>query len=63
MLAKRFSILYKQFNKEECGQDYSEYALMLAFVTMFASALFLLTVNDIDKIWAVFTSYLSLASN
>ena len=52
--------VWRRFLAEEDGQDYTEYALMLACVTVEASALFILTGVDFGKIWSRLNHYLSL---
>jgi Flp pilus assembly pilin Flp len=56
-------LIWQQFFLDECGQDYTEYALMLAAVTLFAGALFLMTMADIETIWTTLNSYISAGAS
>ena len=45
--------LFKQFVKEESGQDMIEYVLILAFVCVGAAAIITTVGDDIKTVWQV----------
>ena len=47
------------FMRDELGQDLIEYTLLLAFVALAASALFISAARSISSIWANASSKLS----
>jgi Flp pilus assembly pilin Flp len=54
--------LWKNFLKEESGQDLVEYTLLLAFVALASAALFLQAGSSINGIWTNANLKLSAAS-
>jgi Flp pilus assembly pilin Flp len=54
--------ILKRFASEESGQDITEYTLLLAFVALSTSALFLDTGGSISGIWNIASSEVSVAS-
>jgi len=44
-------ILFKNFLREESGQDLIEYTLLLAFVALASASLFLSAGNSVSTIW------------
>ena len=45
------TMFYKNFLREEAGQDLIEYSLLLAFMTLFAVGTFTLVGQDVGTIW------------
>jgi len=55
--------LFKNFMKDEQGQDLIEYTLLLAFVALASAALFTSAGSSINKIWSSANSSLNAAAS
>jgi Flp pilus assembly pilin Flp len=55
--------LFKNFMKDEQGQDLIEYTLLLAFVALASAALFTSAGTSVNKIWSSANSSLSAAAS
>jgi len=54
--------ILKNFVRDDQGQDLIEYTLLLAFVALASAALFLTSGGNINTIWSVANSRLSVAA-
>jgi Flp pilus assembly pilin Flp len=55
--------ILKQFLRDDQGQDLIEYTLLLAFVTLASSALFINAGGNIANIWNIASSWLGNAAS
>jgi Flp pilus assembly pilin Flp len=54
---------WRQFGKEERGQDLVEYSLLMAFVCLASAALFIGTGKTISSIWSYTNTTMSQAAS
>jgi Flp pilus assembly pilin Flp len=59
---KLMKSFWKNFGREESGQDLIEYTLLMAFVALASASLFMSAGNNINSIWQTSSNTLSNAA-
>jgi Flp pilus assembly pilin Flp len=54
--------IIRNFLSDECGQDLIEYTLLIAFVAMASTAIFISAGGSISGIWSISNSQLASAN-
>jgi Flp pilus assembly pilin Flp len=55
--------MWKRLWRDESGQDFTEYALLLAFISLTTAALIIGPANSINSMWTTENSELSAAAS